>query len=115
MEQKRVLLISSVGGHLTQLLQLEPLFKNYHYHIVTEKSTITKELQNKYPLSLLVYGARNYPIRYLFKFSLNILKTLVIFLKKRPYVINTTGTHKAVPMCYFANHFRINITLINHH
>src|SRR5699024_899209 len=112
MEQKRVLLISSVGGHLTQLLQLEPLFKNYHYHIVTEKSTITKELQNKYPLSLLVYGARNYPIRYLFKFSFNILKTLVILLKKRPDVIITTGAHTAVPMCYIAKLFRKKVIFI---
>src|SRR5699024_12706340 len=99
MEQKRVLLISSVGGHLTQLLQLEPLFKNYHYHIVTEKSTITKELQNKYPMSLLVYGARNYPIRYLFKFSFHILKTLIIFSHTRQEIIITICELTAAQRC----------------
>ncbi|MFD1363705.1 PssD/Cps14F family polysaccharide biosynthesis glycosyltransferase [Lentibacillus salinarum] len=112
MNQKKLLLISSVGGHLTQLLQLEPLFKHYHYHIVTEKCTITKALKDKYPMSTLVYGARNYLFRYIFKFSFNMIKALCIFLRRRPDVIITTGAHTAVPMCYIAKLFRRKIIFI---
>lgn len=112
MHQKKLLLISSVGGHLTQLLQLEPLFKNYQYHIVTEKCAITKELKDKYPVSLLVYGARNYLFRYIFKFSFNMLRALGIFLYRRPDVVITTGAHTAVPMCYIAKLFRKKIIFI---
>src|SRR5699024_8244155 len=112
MQQKRVLFISSIGGHLTQLLQLEPLFKNYQYHIVTEKCAITMELKDKYPVSMLVYGARNYLFRYIFKFSYDMVKALCIFLRRRPDVIITTGAHTAVPMCSIAKLFRKKIIFI---
>ncbi|MFB1051567.1 PssD/Cps14F family polysaccharide biosynthesis glycosyltransferase [Paraliobacillus sp. JSM ZJ581] len=112
MKQKKLLLISSIGGHLTQLLQLESIFENYRYHIVTEKSSITKELKNKYSVSLLLYGARNYPFRYMFKFSYNTIKSLCIFLKHRPDIIITTGAHTAVPMCYIAKLFRKKVVFI---
>lgn len=112
MKQKKLLLIASIGGHLTQLLELETLFKNYNYHIVTEKSLIAKQLRNRYPVSLLLQGGRNYPIRYLFKFCYNTIKSLWIFLMKRPDVIITTGAHTAVPMCYVAKLFRRKIIFI---
>lgn len=106
-QKKKVLFISSIGGHLTQLLQLSPLFEKYDYHIVTEKSEITLKMKDQYgsKISFLVYGARNYPIRYIFKFSYNIIKSFVLFLKIRPQVVITTGTHTAVPMCYIAKLF----------
>ncbi len=109
---KRLLLISSIGGHLTQLLQLEPLFKEYQYHLVTEKSDITAELKQKHPTSYLAYGARNYPLRYIFKFTYNIIKSLFIFLRERPDIVITTGVHTAVPMCYIAKLFRKKVIFI---
>ncbi|SDK14337.1 PssD/Cps14F family polysaccharide biosynthesis glycosyltransferase [Sediminibacillus albus] len=112
MKQKKLLLISSIGGHLTQLLQLEGLFKNYQYHLVTEKSQVTEQLMEKYPVSLLMYGARNYPIRYIYKFTYNTIKSLCIFIKHRPDIIITTGAHTAVPMCYLAKLFGRKIVFI---
>lgn len=109
---KKVVFISSVGGHLTQLLQLEPLFSEYDYHVITEKTDITVDMKEKYPMSFLVYGARNYPFRYLFKFSYNVIKTLFLFLKLRPDVVVTTGVHTAVPMCYIAKLFRKKVIYI---
>ncbi|NLJ19462.1 PssD/Cps14F family polysaccharide biosynthesis glycosyltransferase [Globicatella sulfidifaciens] len=112
MKQKRILLIASIGGHLTQLLQLESLFKNYKYHIVTERSVIAQGLKEQYPISLLLHGGRNYPIRYAFKFFYNICKSVMIFLWNRPDVIITTGAHTAVPMCYVAKLFRRKVIFI---
>ncbi|MFC4558010.1 PssD/Cps14F family polysaccharide biosynthesis glycosyltransferase [Virgibacillus kekensis] len=109
---KKVLFISSIGGHLTQLLQLQSLFNKYDYHLVTEKSEVTKHLKDKYSISFLTYGARNYPVKYIFKFSFNIIKSLLIFLKKRPDVVVTTGVHTAVPMCYFAKLFGKKVIFI---
>ncbi|WP_102335479.1 PssD/Cps14F family polysaccharide biosynthesis glycosyltransferase [Salimicrobium jeotgali] len=111
-KDKKLLLISSIGGHLTQLLQLEPLFSQYDYHIVTEKSAITKQMKKKHPVSFLVYGGRNYPVRYIFKFSFNILKSFFLFLRERPDVVITTGAHTAVPMCYIAKLFRKKVIYI---
>ncbi|WP_181346821.1 PssD/Cps14F family polysaccharide biosynthesis glycosyltransferase [Thalassobacillus sp. CUG 92003] len=111
-KQKKLLLISSIGGHLTQLLQLKPLFSQYDYHLVTEKSDITKEMKKDYPVSFLLYGARNYPIRYVFKFSYNVMKSFYLFLREKPDVVVTTGVHTAVPMCYIAKLFRKKVIYI---
>ena len=34
MKKKKVLFVSSIGGHLTQLLELKPLFKDYKYFFI---------------------------------------------------------------------------------
>ena len=44
MKKKKVLFISSTGGHFNELQQLSPLFEKYDYHIITEKDGTTKGL-----------------------------------------------------------------------
>lgn len=109
---KRVMFISSVGGHLTQLLELKKIFNDYNYILVTEKTDVTKEMKNKYKMAYLVYGSREYLFSYIFKFSYNILKSIYLFIKYRPQVIVTTGAHTAVPMCYIARLFRRKVIFI---
>ena len=48
MKKKRVLFISSTGGHLNELLQLSPLFEKYDYHIITEKDKANENLKKQY-------------------------------------------------------------------
>ncbi|WP_042354291.1 polysaccharide biosynthesis protein, partial [Bacillus rubiinfantis] len=69
MKKPKVLFICSVGGHLTELLQLKSLFQKYDYHLVTENTELTKELKDEYKVSFLVFGARNNLFKYIFKFS----------------------------------------------
>ena len=35
---KKILFISSTGGHLSEMMQLKSMFKNYDYYIITEKT-----------------------------------------------------------------------------
>ena len=42
--KKKVLFISSTGGHLSELMQLAPLFEKYDYHIITEKDKVNENL-----------------------------------------------------------------------
>ena len=109
---KRVMFISSVGGHLTQLLEIKKIFNDYNYILVTEKTDVTKEMKNKYKMAYLVYGSREYLFSYIFKFSYNILKSIYLFIKYRPQVVVTTGAHTAVPMCYIARLFRRKVIFI---
>ena len=109
---KKVMFISSVGGHLTQWLELKKIFKDYDYVLVTEKTDVTKEMNNKYNMEYLVYGSREYLFTYIFKFSYNILKSLYLFIKYRPDVIVTTGAHTSVPMCYIGRLFRKKVVFI---
>jgi len=100
-KEKKVLFISSTGGHLSEMLQLEPLFEKYDTHIITEKTKSTKSLNNKYKsVDYLVYGTKDHKLSYIFKFLYNCFKSLYLYIKIKPEVIVTTGTHTAVPICY---------------
>lgn len=112
MKKKKVMFICSVGGHLTQMLQMKKIFDEYDYVLITEKTDVTKEMKDKYNMEYLVYGSRNYLFSYIFKFGFNIIKSLYLFIKYRPKTIITTGTHTAVPMCYIGKLFRRKIIYI---
>lgn len=99
-DKKNVMFISSVGGHLTQLLELKQIFNDYNYTLVTEKTSVTEKLKEKYNVDYLLYGSRKYIIKYIFIAITNCIKSIYMFEKYSPDVIVTTGTHTAVPMCY---------------
>ncbi len=111
---KKVLFISSTGGHLNELLQLKPLFEKFDYHIITEKDKSTASLKEEYKdrISYVPYGTRSKLIRYLFIYTYVCLKTIFLYFKIRPKVIVTTGTHTAGPMCYLGKMFGSKIVYI---
>ncbi len=110
---KKLLLISSGGGHLNELLQLKKVYKKYDYHLITEKTDTTKYLkQEDSNTSYLLYGTQDHLLPYLIIFPINILISLFYFLKYRPDVVITTGTHTAVPMCYIAHFFHKKVIFI---
>ena len=53
--KKKVLFISSTGGHLNELLQLAPLFDKYDYNIITEKDKANEGLKEKYRKNYIFY------------------------------------------------------------
>ena len=110
--KKRVMFISSVGGHLTQMLELKKIFNKYDYVLVTDKTDVSLPLKEKYNMNFLIYGSRQYKFTYPFIFIYNCFKSLYLFIKYRPKVIVTTGTHTAVPMCYISKIFRRKIIYI---
>ena len=111
---KKVLFISSTGGHLSELLQLSPLFEKYDYHIITEKDEANIALKEKYgeKIDFLPYGTRSKIISYIFKYFYLCLKTIYYYFKIRPEVIITTGTHTAGPMCILGKIFRSKVIYI---
>lgn len=111
---KKAIFISSTGGHFSELMMLKPLFDKFDYQIITEKTATTISLKEKYKekIDYLVYGTREHPIIYIFKFAYNFIKSLYFFIKYRPDIIITTGTHTAVPMCYIAHAFKKKVVFI---
>lgn len=111
----KIVFISSTGGHLSELLQLEPMFATCDWHLVTENMKANVHLKEHYPagkVSLLQYGTKAHLFTYLFIFAWNIIKSWYLFLKWRPDYIITTGTHTAVPMCKIAHHYGSKIIWI---
>ena len=111
---KKVLFISSTGGHLNELLQLKPMFKKYNSYIITEYDDSTKNLKEEYKekISYLIYGTRKNMVSYIFKFAYNCIKSLILYIKIRPKYIISTGTHTAVPICYIGKLFGSKIIFI---
>lgn len=111
---KKVLFISSTGGHLTEMMQLKPLFKEYDYKIITEKNKSTSYLSEKYgdKIDYLLTCSKEQFFKYIFIAPINIVKSLILFLKFRPDVVLTTGAHTAVAMCYIAKIFRKKVIYI---
>ncbi len=102
--KKKVLFISSTGGHLDELLQLKKMFDNYDYYLITEKTKSNISLMDKYPSRVyyLVYGSYTKfinKITYPFKLLYNTLKSFLLYLKIKPEYIISTGAHTAGPMC----------------
>ena len=111
---KKILFISSTGGHLTELLQLKPMFLQYEYQLVTEKTKSNINLKDTYgdKIKFLPYGTKEHLLKYLFVFIFNWIKSFSIFLKFKPDFVITTGTHTAVPMCYIAHFFKKKVIYI---
>ena len=110
---KKVLFISSTGGHLNELLQLKSTMKKYDTYLITEKtkSTINIKSEFKNKVYHMKYGTKSH-LSYIYIFPYNCLKSIIYFIKIRPEVVVTTGAHTAVFMCYLAKLFRRKVIYI---
>ena len=111
---KKVLFISSTGGHLSEMLQLKDMFNRYDYKIITEKTKSNLKLKKYYGnrISYLVYGTKDHKLSYPFKLLYNCFKSLYLYLKIHPDYIITTGAHTAGPMCLIAKIFGSRVIYI---
>ena len=114
---KRVLFISSTGGHLDELMQLKDMFDRYDYRIITEKTKSNLSLRDKYKnrVSYLIYGSYTGLLNkliYPFKLGLNTIKSLFLYFKFRPEYIISTGAHTSGPMCLIGHIFGSKVIFI---
>ena len=111
---KKVLFISSTGGHLSEMLQLKDMFNRYDYKIITEKTKSNLKLKKYYGnrISYLVYGTKDHKLSYPFKLLYNCFKSLYFYLKIHPDYVITTGAHTAGPMCLIAKIFGSRVIYI---
>lgn len=114
---KKVMFISSTGGHLEELMQLKEMFSKYDYYIVTEKTKTNLNLKTKYPnrVSFLIYGSYTTFLKklvYPFKLIINCFKSFFIYIKVKPKYIVSTGAHTAGPMCCIGKLFGSKIIFI---
>ena len=111
---KRIIFISSTGGHLKELLQLKEMFSKYDSWLITEKTKSNMYLKDKYKdrVHFLIYGTKYHMISYPFKLLANCFISLYYYLKFSPDYIITTGVHTAGPMCCIAKIFGSKVIYI---
>lgn len=112
-KRKKILFISSTGGHLSELLQLEPLINEYESYLVTEWTKSNETIKDRYRnVFYVIYGTKSNLLTYVFKFAINSIICLILQIKIRPDIIITTGSHTCVPMCYIGKLFGSKIIYI---
>lgn len=113
--KKRVMFISSTGGHLNELLMLKDMFNKYEYELITEKAPTNLGLKDKYGrknVKYLIYATQKNKIIYAFKLLLNCFISLYYYIKFRPQFIISTGAHTTGPMCCIGKIFGSKIIFI---
>ena len=112
--KKRVLFVSSTGGHLNELMQLKNMFNDYDFYIVTERMKTNNYLKEKYKskVSYLLYGTKDHMLTYPFVLLANCFICLFIYLKFHPDYIVTTGTHVGGVMALIGKIFGSRVVYI---
>ncbi|MFC1809408.1 PssD/Cps14F family polysaccharide biosynthesis glycosyltransferase [Candidatus Omnitrophota bacterium] len=89
-----ICIISSAGGHLTEVQKATTLLnKQEKFYVTFSLPHIKESLVNEE--CYFVVDPHLNP----FKYILNFFQSLAIYIKKRPKVIITTGAGIAIPMC----------------
>lgn len=97
----RIILTSSKGGHLTELLKLQHIIKQHDVSYVIEQPQNPVNLQ--YPVYYLAAGTHFHnKLAYIKILLKNMIKGLYYVLKLKPQVIISTGAHNTIPLCIFA-------------
>ena len=111
---KKVMFVSSKGGHFNELMQFEPLFKDYDVTIVTEAPKNKKKFKEKYKKYKMHFLLRcsNYKIVNVFKVFIDCFISLYYFIRFRPKYIVTTGAFAAGPISCIGKIFRCKIIYI---
>lgn len=92
----RLCLAASGGGHVRQILDLEPLWKDYPYLFVTEDTALGRSIAEKHPGAFVAHVALGQarlgaPFAMLWNAARNALQSLQIVRKHKPDVVITTG------------------------
>lgn len=100
---KKICLIASAGGHISELMQLNEAINNYDHFYVVPKTEWTKRIDGrKYFIKDL---NRKNTITKIFTAIIMFIQQLPIFIKERPDVVITTGAAVAIPICLYAKLF----------
>jgi len=103
-KKKKLCFAASSGGHYEQLLMLKPLMKSYDSFILTEKTEyIGANLSTRIYYLLQVNREEKF---FVAKMLINLMKSLIIFLKERPNVVICTGVLSMIPMCLTCKLFK---------
>jgi hypothetical protein len=92
----RVCLAASGGGHLRQLLDLQPVWEKHRYFFVTEDTALGRTLGDKHPTRFLPHFAwgqakQGAVLRMLGRAAISFFRSGAIMLRERPDVLITTG------------------------
>ena len=105
--RKTICVITSAGGHLTEAMKATAELKYYPTFYVTFKLPHIHDSLRRGECYFIEDPHTN-----CFKYLKNSFQCLIVYLKKRPKVIITTGAGIAIPMCIIGKLFGSQIIFI---
>ena len=107
MSRKKIVGISSAGGHLLELMKSIPnSYENEVIYITFKNGLTIDTLKNKSHFFIID------PHISKFKYVINFLQSLFLFIKIRPKVIISTGAGIAIPFVLIGSFFKTKIIFI---
>jgi len=103
----KIALVASAGGHLTELLQLEELWKQEEHFFVSDYRINAIDLSKKEKVYFVLVPRRN-----IIRFLINFFESLKIFLKEKPDIVLSTGADVAFAFCLIAKIFGKKVIFI---
>jgi UDP-N-acetylglucosamine:LPS N-acetylglucosamine transferase len=86
----KVCIVSSCGGHLTEVRCLKPSYEGHeHFFVLNDKAMLPADMQNR--TYFIAHSERDW------RFFLNLWEAFQILRKERPHIILSTGAGPAVP------------------
>ncbi len=103
----KILLVSSAGGHFSELMQLKSLAKKHELIICTED-----KFEDSRVHYYVNYGSRDEGLKYFKKLFNNSILSWKILKKEKPDILISTGAHTCVSFFWFAKLFKIKTIYI---
>lgn len=89
-KQQKVCIVSSCGGHLTEVRCLLPAYRDVpHFYALNDKALLPDDMQGR--TFFIAHSERDW------KFLLNLWEAFVILRRERPTMILSTGAGPVVP------------------
>jgi UDP-N-acetylglucosamine:LPS N-acetylglucosamine transferase len=86
----KVCIVSSCGGHLTEVRCLKPAYEAYeHFYVLNDKALLPPDMEGR--TYFIAHSERDW------KFFLNLWDAFQVLRKQKPDVILSTGAGPAVP------------------
>jgi beta-1,4-N-acetylglucosaminyltransferase len=86
----KICIVSSCGGHLTEVRCLLPAYQQYpHFYVLNDKALLPADMLGK--TLRITHSERDW------KFLLNLWEAFVVLRRERPSLILSTGAGPAVP------------------
>ncbi|SDN05354.1 PssD/Cps14F family polysaccharide biosynthesis glycosyltransferase [Bacillus sp. OK048] len=101
---------ASTGGHFEQLMMLKPLMDKHDSFILTEKTLYAVNTKGVRTYYLQQVNRKEKTV--VLRLFINVLKSLVVFIKERPDAVICTGVLAMLPMCLICKVFRKKVIYI---
>ncbi len=115
--RRKVCLAASGGGHVRQLLDLQPVWSEHDYFFVTEDTALGHTLGQDHPTHFVPHFAWGQaklgaPFRMLRSAFVSLVRSARIIGRERPEVLITTGAGAVFPTLLWAKLFGARVVMI---